>query len=191
MALRLAEIEPRDYTYVCTPTGDEPAEVFTHFARLETLLERNIVQIRHPLGLRGPIWREKTLPNHRMRFCTRLLKAEPYLDWLECQIPCVSYIGLRADEEDRMGFKFLGLEGIEIDYPLRRWGWGLREVRGYLANRGIEIPRRTDCRRCFHQRLIEWYEFWRDDPMGWQSAEADEATIGGTFRSPAMTGLWH
>lgn len=23
LALRLAETEPRDYTYVCTPTGDE------------------------------------------------------------------------------------------------------------------------------------------------------------------------
>lgn len=184
MALRLAQVETRDYTYICTPTGDEPQDLFAHFDHLEMLLEKPITRLQHPLGLRGIIRQEKCLPNHRRRFCTRLLKAEPYVDWLEQMVPCVAYIGLRADEQDRMGFRRLGLPDVEIDYPLRRWGWGLREVYGYLANRNITIPRRTDCRRCFHQRLIEWYEFWRDDPQGWAEAEADEAEMGGTFRSP-------
>lgn len=184
MALRLAEAEPRQYTYVCTPTGDEPKDLFAHFDRLEVLLGKPITRLQHPLGLRGIIRQQKCLPNHQRRFCTRLLKAEPYVDWLEQLTPCVAYIGLRADEEDRMGFRRLGLPDVEIDYPLRRWQWGLREVYGYLANREITIPRRTDCRRCFHQRLIEWYEFWHDDPEGWAEAEQDEAEIGGTFRSP-------
>lgn len=184
MALHLAEFEPREYTYVCTPTGDEPRALFAHFELLEEMLEKPIVRLQHPLGLRGVIRREKTLPNHRRRFCTRVLKAEPYVDWLEEQTPCVAYIGLRADEEDRMGFRRLGLPGVEIDYPLRRWEWSLREVRGYLANLNITIPKRTDCRRCFHQRLIEWWEFWHEDPEGWQEALDDEAEMGGTFRSP-------
>lgn len=184
MALRLAEIEPRDYVYICTPTGDEPADVFAHFDRLEELLGQPIIRLQHPLGLRGLIRREKTTPNHRMRFCTRMLKAEPYIEWLEQQVPCVSYIGLRADEKDRIGFRRLGIPGIEIDHPLRRWAWGIREVYGYLANHNIVIPKRTDCRRCFHQRLIEWWEFWRSDPEGWAGAEEDEALTGHTFRSP-------
>ena len=124
------------------------------------------------------------IPNHRARFCTRILKAEPYIDWLEQRRPCISYVGLRADEEDRVGLNRLGMPGIHIDYPLRRWGWGLSQVYGYLANRDVTIPKRTDCRRCFHQRLIEWWEFWRDDPEGWAEAEEDEATTGYTFRSP-------
>ena len=31
LALRLAEIEPREYIYVCTPTGNEPPEMFAHW----------------------------------------------------------------------------------------------------------------------------------------------------------------
>lgn len=184
MALRLAEVEPRDYTYVCTPTGDEPRDVAAHFERVEELLGRSIIRLQHPLGLRGVIREQKTIPNHRMRFCKRILKAEPYIDWLEQRTPAISYVGLRADEEDRIGFKRLAISGIEFDYPLRRWDWGLREVRGYLANRDVAIPRRTDCRRCFHQQLIEWWEFWRDDRQGWAEAEEDEALTGHTFRSP-------
>lgn len=105
------------------------------------------------------------------------------------QSPCISYVGLRADEQDRMGFKKLGIAGVEIDYPLRRWNWGVKQVYGYLANRNVTIPRRTDCRRCFHQRLIEWWEFWRFDPEGWSEAEEDEATTGNTFRTPGRD-LW-
>ena len=34
LALRLAEVEPRDYIYVCTPTGNEPPEMFAHWNKL-------------------------------------------------------------------------------------------------------------------------------------------------------------
>lgn len=184
MALRLAEVEPREYTYVWTPTGDEPADVAPHFDKLEKMLGKPIIRLEYPGGLAAVIREQKTLPNFRRRFCTRILKAEPYIDWLEQQTPCVSYVGLRADEEDRVGLKRLSIPGIGIDYPLRRWGWGTWEVYGYLANRDIVIPRRTDCRRCYHQRLIEWWEFWSDDRDGWATAEEEEATTGGTFRTP-------
>jgi hypothetical protein len=183
MAARLAEIEPRNYLFVCTPTGDEPANVFDHFDRLERILGQTIIRLQHPRGLRGLIRDQRMVPNHRARWCTRLLKAEPYFDWLERQAPCVSYVGLRADELDRGGFD-LAIPDISTDYPLRRWGWGIKEVRQYLSFRGIEIPKRTDCRRCFHQRLIEWWELWREDPTAYAEAEEDEAFTGHTFRSP-------
>jgi hypothetical protein len=182
-ALRLAEVEPREYIYVTTPTGDERVGVLPHFDRLEQLLGQPIIRLAHPLGLRGLIRRDKTLPNFRMRFCTRILKAEPYVDWLEQHTPCISYVGLRADEQDRVGFKRLGIAGVEIDYPLRRWGWGVQQVYGYLANRNVVIPKRTDCKRCFHQRLIEWWELWQFDAEGWVEAEEDEALTGFTFRT--------
>jgi len=38
LALRLAEVEPRDYVYVCTPTGNEPAAMFAHWRQLGDLL---------------------------------------------------------------------------------------------------------------------------------------------------------
>ena len=34
LALRLAELEPREYVYVCTPTGDELPEMFAHWRKL-------------------------------------------------------------------------------------------------------------------------------------------------------------
>ncbi len=38
MALRLAEIEPRDYAYVITPTGNELPEMIAHWRKLMDLL---------------------------------------------------------------------------------------------------------------------------------------------------------
>src|SRR5262245_37676527 len=40
VALRLAEIEPREYVYLCTPTGDELPAMLAHWAQLEVLLGR-------------------------------------------------------------------------------------------------------------------------------------------------------
>ncbi|HXJ15156.1 MAG TPA: hypothetical protein VNH19_23025 [Candidatus Limnocylindrales bacterium] len=54
----------------------------------------------------------------------------------------------------------------------------------YLQKREVVIPKRTDCMRCFFQRLIEWYELWRDNPTAYADAEQQEAFTGHTFRSP-------
>ena len=36
----------------------------------------------------------------------------------------------------------------------------------------------------FFQRLIEWYELWRDNRAAYLEGEALETAIGHTFRSP-------
>ena len=82
LALRLAEVEPRDYTYVCTPTGDELPEMFAHWRKLGELLGSRIVPVMAHTGLNGVIREQKMLPNFRARFCTRILKIEPYRKWL-------------------------------------------------------------------------------------------------------------
>lgn len=183
MALRLAEIEPREYVYVCTPTGDEAPEMFEHWRKLGQLLGRPLTPV---IGgtLNGLIESQNALPNWRQRWCTRKLKIEPYAAWLMKQGPCVSYVGLRVDEPTREGGDFLNIPGVENDFALRRWGWGLQEVLGYLDRRGVNIPKRTDCLKCFFQRLIEWYEFWRDHRTAWMEGERYEAMTGHTFRSP-------
>lgn len=195
MALRLVETEPRDYTFICTPTGDESPDMFEHWRRLGALLGKPLVPIVAG-SLDGLIRKQKALPNWRQRWCTRLLKIEPYAAFLAKQGPCVSYVGLRADESEREGGDYLDIPGVEMDFPLRRWNWGLREVLDYLQSREVAIPRRTDCLKCFYQRLIEWYEFWRDHIDAWMEGERLEALTGHTFRSPgrdtwpaAMTGL--
>jgi hypothetical protein len=73
---------------------------------------------------------------------------------------------------------------VEMVFPLRDAGMDLAEVRSFLADRGIVIPRRTDCMLCFFQRLIEWYELWRDNIAAYREGERYEAETGYTFRSP-------
>ena len=74
MALRLAEIEPRDYIYVCTPTGDEPPAMFEHWRKLGDLLGAPILPIMADT-LINLIKRQNALPNWRQRWCTRLYQG--------------------------------------------------------------------------------------------------------------------
>lgn len=189
LALRLHELHPEiSYAYVFTPTGDEPPEMIQHWLRLSQLLDAQLTPVTCGSSLVGLIKRQNALPNWRQRWCTRMLKIEPYANWLTLQAKefdrVVSHVGLRADEPDREGGDYLDIPGVEMVFDMRDWGWGLSEVLTYLKQREVVIPRRTDCLKCFFQRLIEWYEFWRDHKISWYEGEALEASTGHTFRSP-------
>ena len=58
------------------------------------------------------------------------------------------------------------------------------EVVDYLKARGVTIPTRTDCARCYGQRLSEWWELWKTHPEVYADAEAQEQAHEHTFRSP-------
>lgn len=188
MALRLAEVEPRDYVYVCTPTGDESDDMLEHWEYLEKLLGAQLVRLHreHPDGrtmtLDTLIDDFGALPNNRQRWCTRMLKIEPMIAFLKARQPAIQYVGLRADEEERQGIYSFE---IESNFPLRRWNWGLAEVVEYLRKRGIKIPVRTDCLKCYDQRLYQWRSFLRTYPFRWMIAEVQEEKTGATFRSPS------
>lgn len=183
LALRLLEVEPREYVYLCTPTGNELPEMVAHWARLECLLGRPIERVTNrSLGW----WIEKyeALPNNRQRWCTRLLKIEPCHAFMATLTPPVTlYVGLRGDEEERTGVIYGG--PVTERYPMREWGWGLADVLSYLKQRGVKVPARTDCAWCYDQRLAEWYWLWRDQPELYAQAEASEVATGHTFRSPS------
>lgn len=187
MALRLAEVEPRDYVYVCTPTGDELPEMFAHWRKLGELLGKPLLPVMGGT-LDGLIKQQKMLPNFRARWCTRMLKIEPYAAWLmrqqEAHGEIVSYVGLRADEEERQGGDYAKVPNVISRYPMREWGWGLREVWRYLQELDIAIPARTDCARCFFQRLGEWWELWKTHPDIYADAVRQEDETGHTFRTP-------
>jgi len=186
MALRLAETEPRDYRYICTPTGNELPEMDDHFKRLEDILGAEIETV-NKRTLFGIIMGNNMIPNWRARFCTRQLKIESFKMWLLNHMPAVGYIGLRADEAGREGVTYTEEEiksGLVQRYPLSEWGWGIKDVVSYLNERGIEIPKRTDCALCFFQRLGEWWALWRDYPEEFEKGITLEEYIGHTFRSP-------
>ncbi len=179
LAFRLAEVEPRSYNYLCTPTGDELPELLDHWDRMGQLLGP-ITYLRSELDLNGWIDKWNALPNGRMRWCTRVLKIEPFEKFLSENQPVQVYVGLRADEEQRIGVVYK--EEFPQRFPLREWGWGIEEVWTYLSERNIRIPKRTDCARCFHQRLGEWWELWDGYPEIYQGAVSQEDQIGHTFR---------
>lgn len=185
LALRLAETESRQYEFVCTPTGDELPEMERHWASCEKLLSQRIVRL-NGISLVDLTKREKMLPNWRARFCTRILKIQPFQYYVLERSPATIYIGLRADEpeETRGGYENEFPDRIAVRYPLREWGWIEADVWNYLDARNVQIPRRTDCARCFYQTLWEWYVLWRDHPEIYASAEDDEARTGHTYRSP-------
>ena len=114
MALWLAENEPRAYQFVCTPTGDELPEMVAHWLPLGTILGSRILPVTAGVGLSQLIAKQTMLPNHRARWCTRLLKIEPYYRWLAQQAPAVSYVDKLADESDRQGMAFPEGDGITV-----------------------------------------------------------------------------
>lgn len=131
--------------------------------------------------LNGLIEQYQALPNWRQRWCTRVLKIEPCLAFLAQHQPATLYVGLRADEPEREGIYG---DAATYRYPLREWEWGVEDVWAYLNERGVCIPRRTDCARCYDQRLVEWKKLYELYPDIYAEAEAQELAIGATFRSP-------
>ncbi len=183
MALRLQESEPANYDFCYTPTGRELPEMQDHWKKLECLLGKPLLKIPGP-SLLDRIIHKRMLPNHRFRYCTAEVKIEPFIKYAEIQKPAICYVGIRADEAtDREGTNWNGIEGVKQNLPLVRWGWGINKVRDYLRERGVVIPKRTDCDCCYHQRIGEWWQLWRDHRDRWQEIEALEAWTGHTFRS--------
>lgn len=189
LALALAEREPRDYLYVCTPTGNELPEMNEHWRKLEGMLGAPIMRLGNRT-LFGLIMEQKAIPNHAQRWCTRMLKLETYYRWLGAQGECTSYVGLRADEQSRGGMQFKSVGDITMRFPLKEWGWDLAQVRQYLDDKDVTIPERTDCAVCFWQKLGEWFILWRDQPELFEQGVVAEEFVSKyrgkpvTFRSP-------
>lgn len=182
LALRLAEIEPRDYEYICNETGNELPAMLDHWARLEDMLGKPIIRVRYKYDLRDTIRQMNMLPSVFARWCTRVLKIEPTIEYME-KLPkdSVLYVGLRADEEERKG---LFGEDITVRFPMREWGWKEEDVWKYLDQRGVCIPERTDCAWCPYQLLGEWRDLRTKYPDLYKEGIELEKEIGATFRSP-------
>jgi 3'-phosphoadenosine 5'-phosphosulfate sulfotransferase (PAPS reductase)/FAD synthetase len=180
LALRMAELG-EDFDLLFTPTGNELPELQAHVEHIARLVGRPLVQ---PAGLGLDHWIEEfnALPNWRQRWCTRLIKIEPCIAYIKASPgDVVLCVGLRADEEERQG---LYGSFASYRYPLREWGWGVGEVWGYIRERGVTVPKRTDCAVCPYQRLGEWFDLWSEHPDEYAQGEEWERITGYTFRSP-------
>lgn len=111
-----------------------------------------------------------------------MIKIEPCIAFLQARPYSTLSVGLRADETERTG---LYGDYATYRYPLREWGWKLKDVREYCERRGVKIPPRTDCAVCYGQQIREWFVLWRDWPAHYKQGEDWELMTGHTFRSPS------
>lgn len=178
LVLRLAELG-EDFTCLFTPTGDELPDLLPHLLGIVERINRPIV-FPPNRTLFEWIAFHHALPNFRMRWCTRQIKIEPCIAWLRAHPGTTLLVGLRADEESRVG---LYGDYATYRYPMREWGWKLADVWAYLDAAGVIIPERTDCALCYGQRLGEWFKLWQNHPDRYQCGVELEAQYGHTFRS--------
>lgn len=179
MALRLHELG-EDYELFFTPTGDELPELEEHMRLVSGMVDKPIVT---PENKSLDFWiREyKAVPNVFQRWCTRTIKIVPCIAYLRRQPGAELLVGLRADEESRVG---LYGDYARYRYPLREWGWGITEVQEYISSRGVRIPERTDCALCPFQRIGEWFALHKRYPDRFQRGVDYETLTGHTFRTP-------
>jgi hypothetical protein len=179
LVLRLAE-KGEKFECLFTPTGNELPDLLEHMKRVLELAGNPTLHLPDGPSLQGLIEEFQALPNWRQRWCTRMIKIEPCIAFLKKRPGSTLLVGLRADEESRVGIYG---EWATYRYPLREWGWGFQKVLNYCDERGIKIPPRTDCAVCYGQQIGEWFRLWRDWPDWYKKGEEWESLTGHTFRS--------
>jgi hypothetical protein len=177
LALELRD-RGEDFVLLHTPTGDELPGVQEHIHRIAEEVKAKLIFPPAPT-LDELITGYGALPNFHQRWCTRQIKIEPCIKWHIANPGAVHLVGLRADEEQRRG---LYGDAVKYRYPLREWGWGLKEVMERTED--ACIPRRTDCGLCFFQKLSEWQRLWLDHRDHFSWGEQLEEWTGHTFRTP-------
>lgn len=118
--------------------------------------------------------------------CTSRLKTEPFMDWLNQNVPdkdCIIYYGFDENEVFRVQRRssILGQLGYKTDYPLMRW----RERTIKNTNEiGIKPPntyeafKHANCTGCLKGYRQHWYVVYCTRPDIWNKAKATEDEIG-------------
>lgn len=162
MALLLKDREPdlpMEYVFADTGVEHPSTYVFLEEAR-EFLPELVVLPPRRGYEDRLIAY-GGFLPSKRNRWCTKELKIWSVRDFLG-KADVTLYIGLRADEEGRLGVLTRANELVR--YPLREQGVGLQEVRATIRRLGISLPERRGCYLCWGQKRYEWVRLGEEYP---------------------------
>ena len=183
--------------YVFCDTGAELPETYEYLERLEALLGEKIVRLnaldtlrvqKKPGRTPFDYWLNEMyggfLPNAQARWCTRVLKIEPFERHVG-NSTAYSYIGIRGDE-DRDGYiakkppKLSERPNIIPVYPFKDDGLGLNEIMRLLDDSGLGIPdyyrwrSRSGCYFCFYQQIGEWQRLKDEHPDLYEQAKRYE-----------------
>jgi 3'-phosphoadenosine 5'-phosphosulfate sulfotransferase (PAPS reductase)/FAD synthetase len=170
--------------YFFADTGKELPETYEYLDKLRARLGIEITKLSadrgfdHWLDVYGGM-----LPSPKARWCTKALKIEP-IEKFVGDDRAVSYIGIRADEENRKGY--ISTKGnIEARFPFIEDGLRKQDVIRILEENGIGLPKyydwrsRSGCFFCFYQRKIEWVRLAEEHPERFEEAVKYEEQRGG------------
>ncbi len=163
--------------YFFCDTGAELREVYEYLDRLEDHLNQPIQRLSSGRDFDHHLKRfNGFLPAPHARWCTRVMKIEP-LEAFVGDDPCVSYVGIRADE-NRGGY-ISHKPNIKVDYPFIDDGIVKSDVIRILES-SVGIPdyykwrSRSGCYFCFFQRQDEWIGLADNHPDLFEQAKSYE-----------------
>lgn len=134
-AIVQAKLEPHlPYEYIYNDTRMELPETYRWLELVEGTL--GITIHRAGKNLEAIIYEEGILPSPRTRYCTRLAKIHPMLDYIG-KDDATLYIGIRADE-DRVGAK--EQKNTTVRYPLKECRLGLEQVYALVEAANLMPP---------------------------------------------------
>lgn len=153
-------------TAVFTDTGSEHAYLYERLDKVEKFLKEfhegdfELIRLRANVKIKGEtvntlteaIIAKKFFPSAYNRFCTIDFKIKPLDDFLKTQGDVCLFIGLNADEEDRVGNHGL-VDNVTYKYPLKDQGITRQMCVDILTTAGIapDFPaymRRGGCIFC-------------------------------------------
>ena len=182
LALYLRDRHPeRSFEYVFCDTHKELPETYQYLTRIEAYLGQPVERLAshhaergfdHYLKLYGDY-----LPSPKQRWCTRLLKIEPFERYVGDD-PTLLYVGLRADER-RSGY-ISTKENIRAVFPFKEDGIDKPAVMRILEESGVGLPSyyewrsRSGCYFCFFQQKAEWVRLRERHPELFELAKGYE-----------------
>lgn len=181
LAVYLRDKVPEMEYFFCD-TGAELPETYAYLAKLEIVLGKKIARLNSTRSFDHyfEVFRG-TLPSPQMRWCTKLLKIKPLEDWIG-EDRVISYVAIRADEKNRMGYVSTK-PNIKTIFPFIDDGIDHAGVIKILDDAGINLPdyykwrTRSGCYFCFFQRKAEWVGLADNHPDLFERAVAIEQKI--------------
>jgi 3'-phosphoadenosine 5'-phosphosulfate sulfotransferase (PAPS reductase)/FAD synthetase len=182
--------------YVFTDSGCELPETYEYLDRIRAVLNIDITVIKSDRDWEN-YWSlfktKKTkygaytyLPTPQNRWCTEVLKLQPYDKWLKSEYPdhtIYSYVGLRADEKrERKGFRFAKSKVVP-KFPFIEDGLVYDDIEKLLIQSGLSFPayyswrKRSGCYFCFYQTKREWIGLYENHPKLFNKAKSYETVI--------------
>ena len=171
--------------YFFTDTGAELPEVYDFLDRLEAYLGKPIARLTPERDFDHILYNVHNgfLPSPNTRWCTRMLKIEPFERWVS-EDDVVSYVAIRADE-DRDGYRSTK-PNIRAVFPFKEDGVNYSDVMRILDQSGVGLPAyyewrsRSGCYFCFFQRKNEWLGLAEKHPDLFKRAQKYEKVNDGS-----------